>query len=195
MKKFKDTKVGQLLSKVAPSVLNVAGDLLPDAGVLGVVKNLIDKDDSIPPQDKEMLHNQLKELYELEVKDRDSARKRQVNFAKTGKIDYMHDFTGIIGLGAFCFMIYAIVYLEIPSSNKEVWINLIGIVQGIVLSIFGFYYGSAVKKNKDQAVIRDTTRNCNTFLLFKYVTRNYNTYISEVSVFFCKLQYAKKNIS
>ena len=75
MKKFKDTKVGQLLSKVAPSVLNVAADLLPDAGVLGVVKNLIDKDESIPPQDKEMLHNQLKELYELEVKDRDSSKK------------------------------------------------------------------------------------------------------------------------
>ncbi len=148
-KKFKDTKVGQLLSKVAPSVLNVAGDLLPDAGVLGVVKNLIDKDESIPPKDKEALHNELKELYQLEVEDRNSARKRQVNYAKTGKLDYMHDFTGFIGLGSFCFMIYAIVYLEIPASNKEVWINLIGIVQGIVLSIFGFYYGSAVKKNKD----------------------------------------------
>ena len=148
-KKFKDTKIGGILSKLAPGVLDVAGDLLPDAGVLGVVKNLIDRDESIPPQDKEMLHNQLKELYKLEVEDRDSARKREVEIAKTGKIDYMHDFTGIIGLGAFCFMIYAIVYLEIPSSNKEVWINLIGIVQGIVLSIFGFYYGSAVKKNKD----------------------------------------------
>ena len=148
-KKFKDTKIGGILSKLAPGVLDVAGDLLPDAGVLGVVKNLIDKDESIPLQDKEMLHNQLKELYKLEVEDRDSARKREVEIAKTGKIDYMHDFTGIIGLGAFCFMIYAIVYLEIPSSNKEVWINLIGIVQGIVLSIFGFYYGSAVKKNKD----------------------------------------------
>ena len=148
MKKFKDTKVGQLLSKVAPSVLNVAGDLLPDAGVLGVVKNLIDKDDSIPPQDKEMLHNQLKELYELEVKDRDSARKRQVNFAKTGKIDYMHDFTGIIGLGAFCFMIYAVVFLEVQASNKEIFINLVGIIQVIILSIFGYYYGSAIKDNK-----------------------------------------------
>ena len=148
-KKFKDTKLGQLLSKVAPSVLNVAGDLLPDAGVLGVVKNLIDKDDTIPPQDKEMLHNQLKELYELEVKDRDSARKRQVNFAKTGKIDYMHDFTGVIGLVSFCFMIYAVVYLEIPENNKEIFINILGICQGITLSIFGFYYGSAVKKNKD----------------------------------------------
>jgi len=148
-KKFRDTKIGGILSKLAPGVLDVAGDLLPDAGVLGVVKNLIDKDESIPPQDKEMLHNQLKELYKLEVEDRDSARRREVEIAKTGKLDYMHDFTGIIGLGAFCFMIYAIVYLEIPASNKEVWINLIGIVQGIVLSIFGFYYGSAVKKNKD----------------------------------------------
>ena len=56
-KKFKDTKIGGILSKLAPGVLDVAGDLLPDAGVLGVVKNLIDKDESIPPQDKEMLHN------------------------------------------------------------------------------------------------------------------------------------------
>ena len=60
----------------------------------------------------------------------------------------MHIATGLIGLGCFVFMIYAIVYLQIPESNKEVWINLIGIVQGIVLSIFGFYYGSAVKGNK-----------------------------------------------
>ena len=49
-KKFRDTKVGKFLGKVAPSILGVAGDLLPDAGVLGIVKNLIEKDDSISPQ-------------------------------------------------------------------------------------------------------------------------------------------------
>ena len=147
-KKFKDTKVGKLLGNIAPNILGVAGDLLPDAGVLGMVKNLIDKDDNISVEDKEIIHNHIKELYELEVADRDSARKREVEIAKTGKTDYMHITTGLIGLGCFCFMIYAIVYLQIPESNKEVWINLIGIVQGIVLSIFGFYYGSAVKGNK-----------------------------------------------
>jgi len=147
-KKFRDTKVGKLLGNIAPNILGVAGDLLPDAGVLGMVKNLIDKDDKIKPEDKQLIHSQIKELYELEVADRDSARKREVEIAKTGKTDYMHITTGLIGLGCFCFMIYAIVYLEIPESNKEVWINLIGIVQGIVLSIFGFYYGSAVKGNK-----------------------------------------------
>lgn len=147
-KKFRDTKVGKLIGNIAPNILGVAGDLLPDAGVLGMVKNLIDKDDNISVEDKEIIHNHIKELYELEVADRDSARKREVEIAKTGKTDYMHIVTGLIGLGCFCFMIYAIVYLQIPESNKEVWINLIGIVQGIVLSIFGFYYGSAVKGNK-----------------------------------------------
>ena len=147
-KKFRDTKVGKLIGNIAPNILGVAGDLLPDAGVLGMVKNLIDKDENIKPEDKAVIHDQIKELYQLEVADRDSARKREVEIAKTGKTDYMHIATGLIGLGCFCFMIYAIVYLQIPESNKEVWINLIGIVQGIVLSIFGFYYGSAVKGNK-----------------------------------------------
>lgn len=147
-KKFKDTKVGKLLGKLAPNVLGVAGDLLPDAGVLGIVKNLVTKDETIKPEDKELIHNQIKELYELEVADRDSARKREVEIAKTGKVDYMHYITGVVGLGAFSFMIYAVVFLEVQASNKEIFINLIGIIQGIVLSIFGYYYGSAIKDNK-----------------------------------------------
>jgi hypothetical protein len=148
-KKFRETKVGKIIGGIAPGILNVAGDLLPDAGVLGIVKNLVAKDETISPEDKKVIHSQIKELYELEVADRDSARKREVEIAKTGKIDYMHYFTGIVGLGAFSFMIYAVVFLEVQPSNKEIFINLIGIIQGIVLSIFGYYYGSAVKENKD----------------------------------------------
>jgi hypothetical protein len=54
-KKFKETKVGSFLSKVAPSLLGTMGDILPDAGVLGIVKNLIEKEDPkvLAPQDKE----------------------------------------------------------------------------------------------------------------------------------------------
>ena len=147
-KKFKETKLGKLVGNIAPNILGVAGDLLPDAGVLGIVKNLVSKDKNISPQDKEIIHSQIKELYELEVADRDSARKREIEIAKTGKTDYMHSFTGVVGLVSFCFMIYAVVYLEVPENNKEVFINILGISQGIVLSIFGFYYGSAVKGNK-----------------------------------------------
>jgi len=144
-KKFKDTKVGQFLLKKLPGF---AADILPEKGVLGVVKNLIDNDSDITPEEKAQLHEELVELYKLEVADRDSARKREVEVAKTGQFDLMFNLTGIIGLAAFAFIIYAIVYLDIPESNKEVWIHLIGICEGIVLSIFGYFYGAAVKKNK-----------------------------------------------
>ena len=147
-KKFKDTKVGKLLGNIAPNILGIAGDLLPDAGVLNMVKNLIDKDDKISPQDKEQIHNHIKELYELEVADRDSARRREVEIAKTGKIDYMHYLTGVVALGSFAFMIYAVAYLDIPENNKEVWINLLGVISGVAMSLFGFYFGSSTKDNK-----------------------------------------------
>jgi hypothetical protein len=143
-KKFKDTKVGQFILKKIPGFV---GDILPEKGVLGVIKNLIDNDPELTSQDKTQLHNELIELYQLEVADRDSARKREVEKAKTGGFDFMFNLTGVIGLGAFAFIIYAIVFLQIPESNKEVWIHLIGICEGIVLSIFGYFFGSAVRKN------------------------------------------------
>jgi hypothetical protein len=52
-KKFKDTKVGAFLTNAGSSIVDVVGDVLPDNGVLGVVKGLLDKDDTLPPQDKE----------------------------------------------------------------------------------------------------------------------------------------------
>ena len=52
-KKFKDTKVGQFLSNNGSGIINTLGDVLPSNGILGIVKGLIDKDDTLPPEDKE----------------------------------------------------------------------------------------------------------------------------------------------
>lgn len=144
-KKFKDTKVGKFLLKKLPSIVS---GVLPDKGILGVLKNIIDTDDKITPEEKESLHRELLDLYKIEVADRDSAREREVEKAKTGQFDLMFNLTGIVGLLSFAFIIYAIVYLEVPENNKEVWIHLIGICEGIVLSIFGYFFGSAVRNNK-----------------------------------------------
>ena len=47
-KKFKETKVGAFLSEKAPKVVSHAiGSILPDQGTLGIVKNIITKDDDI----------------------------------------------------------------------------------------------------------------------------------------------------
>jgi hypothetical protein len=145
-KKFKDTKVGSFLLSKVP---DFAADILPDKGVLGVIKNLIDGEPDLSQEERAQLHRELVELYELEVADRDSARRREVEIAKTGRFDLMYNLTGFVGLGAFAFIVYAIVFLEIPKENKEVWIHLIGICEGIVISIFGYFFGSAVKDNKN----------------------------------------------
>ncbi len=145
-KPFKETKVGKFITSKLPGFV---GDILPDKGVLGIVKNLIDNDPELSAEDKAAMRQEVVDLYRLEVEDRDSARKREVEKAKTGGLDFMFNATGIIGLSSFAFIIYAIVYLQIPENNKEVWIHTIGIIEGIVLSIFGYFYGSAVKQNKN----------------------------------------------
>lgn len=139
-KKFADTKVGKLLFG--------AKDLLPDGGVLGVVKNLIDSNDELTPEEKEEAHRALIEAYKAEVADRDSARKREVEIAKAGKNDWLFNITGLVGLSAFGVIIWAILALDIPETNKELFYHLIGIVEGVSLSIFGYYFGTSMKDNQ-----------------------------------------------
>ena len=54
-KKIKDTKLGIWLKEKAPDILGIVGDLLPDSGALGVVKNLLDKDDSVDPEEAQRM--------------------------------------------------------------------------------------------------------------------------------------------
>jgi len=148
VKKLKDSKIGKLLKDKAPKVFEIAGDLLPDNGVLGIVKNLIDTEPDLTAEEKQALHQQVVELYKLEVEDRDSAREREVELAKAKRFDFMFNLTGLVGLSCFSFLVYAIVYLEVPAHNKEIWIHLIGVTEGIVVSIFGYFYGASASRRK-----------------------------------------------
>lgn len=145
-KKFKDTKLGKFLGKTAPHILDVAGDLLPDAGVLGIVKNLVEKDEKISPEDKKEALAQTKEMYELEIEDRESARNREIEVKKTGDKDLMMVLTGIVGLLSFVFVIYAVVYEE-GVLNNDLFVHLMGMIEGVVISnIFAYYYGTSSEK-------------------------------------------------
>lgn len=145
MKQLKDTKIGQLLKEKAPQIFDVAKNLLPDAGLLGVVKNLVTQS-NLSPEEKSELHKQLVELYKLEVEDRDSARKREIEIAKAGGNDWMMNVTGVVGLSCFMFVVYAVVYIPEVLDN-ELFIHLMGMVEGVVIgNIFAFYYGTSSKK-------------------------------------------------
>jgi hypothetical protein len=146
-KPFKETGLGKILLGVIPGFIKGASKILPDSGVLGVIKNLIDTDPTMTDEEKAAAHDQLVELYKLEVEDRDSARKREAAIVTAGGKDWMMSLTGIIGLAAFAFIVYTVVTTNVPESNKEIFIHMIGIVEGVALSIFGYYFGSAVKKD------------------------------------------------
>ena len=146
-KPFKETGLGKILLGVIPGFIKGASKILPDSGVLGVIKNLIDTDPTMTDEEKAAAHDQLVELYKLEVEDSDSARKREAAIVTAGGKDWMMSLTGIIGLAAFAFIVYTVVTTNVPESNKEIFIHMIGIVEGVALSIFGYYFGSAVKKD------------------------------------------------
>lgn len=44
-KKIRDTKLGKWLEEKSPKVLDIVGDLLPENGVLGIVKNLVSEEE------------------------------------------------------------------------------------------------------------------------------------------------------
>lgn len=147
-KKFKDTKLGQWLKDKAPKVLDVVGDLLPDQGTLGIVKNLISRDPDLTAEQIAQANAMIKEMYELEIADRDSARKREVEIKKTGNQDIMMVVTGLVGLAAFLFIIYAVVY-EKGVTENELFIHLMGMIEGVVISnIFAYYYGTSSENRK-----------------------------------------------
>jgi len=43
-RRLRDTRLGQWLTDQAPTVLDAVGDVLPERGVLGIVKNLVERE-------------------------------------------------------------------------------------------------------------------------------------------------------
>lgn len=137
-KPFWETKIGKIIGG--------AKEILPNNGVLGVLKNLIDSDDTLTPKEKENARERLLEAYKEEVKDRDSARNREARIKEAGDSDVMMLITGIVGLLSFAFVLYVVVFMPDQADSKA-FMRIEGIIEGIVISnIFAYYYGTSYKK-------------------------------------------------
>ncbi|MDT8347678.1 MAG: hypothetical protein RQ756_07730 [Flavobacteriaceae bacterium] len=145
------TRVGDFLRKIkgiAPGALDLLGTITGVESLKELGKK-IEGSDELTAEQKALalaeLELDLRE-YELEIRDRESARQRQVETAKAGRKDLLYNVTGFVGLGVFAFVVYSIIFLEVPKDNKEIFIHLIGIVEGVALAIFGFFFGSSDKE-------------------------------------------------
>lgn len=148
--KLKDLRIGKWLKDKAPEVLDVVDDYLPPVKVLtALVSEKVDIPEADRLEYEKLLIEYEAELYRLEVQDRESARQREVDVSKSGKFDLMFYLTGIVCLATFILIVVAIVYKSVPADNKELFIHLVGLVEGAVLTIIAYYYGTS-KSSKDK---------------------------------------------
>ncbi len=59
------------------------------------------------------------------------------------KVDVLRFMTAVTVMGAFFLITNALIYQEIPEANKEILIHLLGIVEGAVMTIVGYEFGSS----------------------------------------------------
>lgn len=158
-KKFKETGFGKLLLDKIPSAVGVVGDLLPDKGVLGIAKNLISgavSKGEITPEQAAALNAEADrelEYYITDQKDRESARLREVEMARSGKIDWMMGASGIFALVSAIAIVYVVLFMEL-GSDKELFYFVAGAAFGWAGQVMTYYFGSS-KGSKDKTTKMD----------------------------------------
>jgi len=135
-KKFNETKVGKFLSKAAPGILDIAGDVLPDAGVFGLVKNLIHKEPALPAEDKEkalkLLEQDMVEMQEI-TKRWSSDMKSDSWLSKNTRP------LTLIFLTASLVIFILLDGFEINFSIDGGWIDLL---KSLLITVYVAYFGS-----------------------------------------------------
>ena len=138
-KKLKDTKVGKWLKETSPKVLDLVGHLLPDKGVLGVVKNMVDKDPQIT-HDQKM---DLERLMEQEKTKRwESDNQSDSWLAKHTRPLIVLSLVGVL------FLFIILDSLNIAFDVRESWVSLYEVL--ILTAVGGYFTLRSVfdKKNR-----------------------------------------------
>ena len=140
-KKIKDTGLGKWLKSKAPNVLEVVGDLLPDSGGLGVVKNLIDKEPDVDPAEA-------KAMLDAEVQFQNNVSERwKADMGSDVKLaKLIRPVTLIALMGMFMITMVADSMDNWAFNVKDSYVDLL---QVLMLTAFGAYFaGRTIEKSK-----------------------------------------------
>ena len=139
--KIKDTRLGAWLKDKAPTVLDTVGELLPDKGALGVVKNLLDKEDSIDPAEA-------KAIVDAEIAFQNNVTERWK--ADMGSDVKLAKYIRPVTLIALMIMFMVTMVLDsldqLPFNVKDSYVSLLEI---LMLTAFGAYFaGRTIEKSR-----------------------------------------------
>jgi len=134
-KKFKETKVGKFLLGKS-GIINVISNILPDQGALGMVKNLIQNDPDLLPQDKEtalkLLEQDMVELQEIS-KRWDSDMKSDSWLSKNTRP------MALIFLTISLIIFILLDGFDIAFTIETGWIDLL---KSLLITVYVAYFGS-----------------------------------------------------
>ena len=135
-KTFKETKIGAFLANKAPKVLAAIGDVLPDQGGLGVVKNIISSDTKIKAVDKEedmrLIELDMQELKEISSRWRADMKSDSWLSKNTRPL-------ALVFLTASAVLMMAIDSFHLQFDVDESWINLL---KTLLVTVYVAYFGS-----------------------------------------------------
>ncbi len=141
MEKIKNTKLGAWLREKAPNVLSTVGDLLPDQGALGVVKNLLDKEPGVDPAEA-------KAAVDAEVKFQENVTERwKADMGSDVKLAKLIRPITLIALMTMFMLTMVFDSLDnLPFTVKDSYVDLL---QVLMLTAFGAYFaGRTIEKSK-----------------------------------------------
>ena len=139
MEKIKDTKLGAWLKEKAPGILDTVGDLLPNQGGLGVVKNLLDRDPDVSPEEAKAIVD-AEIAYQNNVTERWKAdMESDVKIAKVIRPSML-----IALVVVFIVVMFLDSFDNQPFNVKDSYVSLLEV---LMLTVFGAYFaGRTVEK-------------------------------------------------
>ena len=141
MEKIKDTKLGKWLKSKAPNVLSTVGDLLPDQGALGLVKNLIDKDPDVDTAEGTAMVDA-----EIEFQKNVTERWKADMGSDVKLAKLIRPVTLICLMAMFMVTMFLDSLDQLPFNVKDSYVSLLEI---LMLTAFGAYFaGRTIEKAK-----------------------------------------------
>ena len=135
-KTFKETKVGAFLASKAPKILQALGDVLPNQGTLGVVKNIISSDNKIKPADKEeamkLIEQDMQELKEVSSRWKADMKSDSWLSKNTRPL-------ALIFLTASSVFMMAVDSFHLQFDVDDAWI---GLLKTLLVTVYVAYFGS-----------------------------------------------------
>lgn len=144
-KRLKDTRLGLWLRDKAPDVLDIAGNLLPDQGALGIVKNLLDKGE--PLSHEESMEFAQYEMELLKAEQDAVTRRWEADMGSDAKLAKLIRPLTLIAL-LVLFLGLAVVD-SIEAVQFDVKSSYIDLLQILMLTSFGAYFaGRSLEKTR-----------------------------------------------